>query len=213
MEERETTGERAEGNRGPGMNPEPPPVRTWGRTLALAAILSLFWILLSGRIGLQYFLFMAVAVVVVLILNPVRAFDGATAEPSRGMGLRGRLRAGGYLLRYLVWLVVKVIRANVEVAILILHPRLPIRPRFLTFRTTLRHPMAKALVANSITLTPGTVTVDLDGGEYLVHALVPESAGAVTGGELQNVVAPIFGEGPDPVPQVRWSSSYRELGT
>jgi multicomponent Na+:H+ antiporter subunit E len=194
--------------------PADPPPAGWGRTLALVVILSVFWLLLSGRTTLPFFLFMAASVAIVLVLNPERPFGGSgrpVTDISRGGGLSGRLGYTWYLGRYIVWLIWKVIKANIEVAILILHPKLPIRPRLLAFRTTLKHPVAKALVANSITLTPGTVTVDLRGDRYLVHALVPGSADGVTKGELQNVVAPIFGEAPDPVPEVRWASSWKEL--
>lgn len=181
------------------------------QSVALFLLLSAFWLLLSGRIGLQYFAFMLGAVGLVMWMNPERPFRGAS-EQFEGTGLLGRLRAVKYLLLYVTWLVWNVIKANVEVARVILHPRLPIRPKLLVFRTTLEHDLARVLVANSITLTPGTVTIDLVGDEYLVHALLPESAGAVTGGILQNVVAPIFGEPPDPVPETTWSASYRELG-
>lgn len=200
----------------PAVNPRTDAAPGWGRTVALAVILSAFWLLLSGRVGLQYIIFMAVAVAIVMFLNPERPFGGYRHAdgrvPPRIAGIRGRVRATGHLLRYLVWLVWNVIRANIEVAKLILHPRLPIQPSLLTFRTTLEHPLAQALVANSITLTPGTVTVDLVDGRYLVHAIVPASADGVTRGAVQNAVGPVFGEGPDPVPEVRWSHSYRELG-
>jgi multicomponent Na+:H+ antiporter subunit E len=181
-----------------------------GRTVALFVLLGAFWLILSGRIGLQYFVFMTLSVGTVLWLNPERPFRGT--DPSRGAGLRGRLRATWALVRYLVWLVWNVLKANVEVAAMILHPRLPIRPRLLRFRTTLKDDVARVLVANSITLTPGTVTVDLQDGEYLVHAIHPASTKAITEAELQNVVAPIFGEGADPPPAVRWSSTFREIG-
>jgi multicomponent Na+:H+ antiporter subunit E len=186
---------------------------TWGRTLALGLLLAAFWFLLSGRWGVQYVLFMLATVITVLILNPERPFGWHRPGGGglKGAGLLGRIRATRYLFRYLVWLVWNVIKANVEVARLILHPRLPIQPRLFTFRTTLDHPVAQVLVANSITLTPGTVTIDLTEQEYLVHALVPASSGAVTGAALQNMVGPIFGEGADPVPEVKWYTSYREV--
>jgi multicomponent Na+:H+ antiporter subunit E len=187
---------------------------TWRRTMALGILLAAFWFLLSGRWGVQYVLFMLATVITVLVLNPERPFGWRRPDGGgglRGAGFRGRVRAIGYLFRYLVWLVWNVIKANVEVAKLILHPRLPIQPRLLTFRTTLDHPVAQVLVANSITLTPGTVTIDLTEQEYLVHSLVPASSGGVTGAALQNMVGPIFGEGADPVPEVKWYTSYRDV--
>jgi multicomponent Na+:H+ antiporter subunit E len=212
MDERETHNRPPDGYRG-DHTPYPGQPRAWGRTVALAVLLALFWFLLSGRWGLQYVLFMIATVGVVLVLNPERPFGWRTPAGGRfaGAGMIARIRATRYLIRYVVWLLWNVIKANVEVAVLILHPRMPIQPRLLTFRTTLEHPVAQVLIANSITLTPGTVTIDLSDGEYLVHALVPGSSGGVTGANLQNMVGPIFGEGADPVPDLKWYSSYREL--
>jgi len=181
----------------------------WGRTLALALILGLFWYVFSGRVGLQYFIFFFCSLALVLWMNPERPFSGS--DISRGAGMSGRLKTGVALLRYLGWLIWNVLKANVEVAIMILHPRLPIEPRLLRFRTTLKSDVAKVLVANSITLTPGTVTIDLEGDEYLVHAIHPRSVGAISGGNVQNAVAPIFGEAADPVPVIDWASTLEEF--
>ncbi len=200
---------RGEGTREAGVAATPP--RHWGQTVALFVILALFWALLSGRFGLQYFIFMLSSVGIVLWLNPERPLPGL--DPTRGTGANGLARAGFYLIQYLGWLLWNVVLANIQVARLILHPKLPIDPQLLTFRTTLESTMAKVLVANSTTLTPGTITVDLRDDEFLVHAIVPETASALTGAELQNVVGAIFGEAPDPAPEVTWSSTYRELGT
>ena len=180
-----------------------------GSTVALFVLLSLFWLLLSGRIGLQYAIFMVSTVGLVLYMNPERPFSHA--DPSRDRGLSGLLMGAVYLLRYLGWLLWNVVTANVDVARRILDPRLPIRPQLLVFRTQLQDDVARVLVANSITLTPGTVTIDLDGDSYLVHAIHPETADAATSGALQNVVGPIFGEAPELPPEVHWALSYREL--
>jgi multicomponent Na+:H+ antiporter subunit E len=212
MEQRESQDHMTEGDR-TSSAADSASSRTWGRTLALALLLAAFWFLLSGRWGFPYFFFMAGTVGIVLLLNPERPFGWRRPDAGQfmGVGLAARIRAMRFLVRYMIWLVWNVIKANVEVAILILHPRMPIAPRLLTFRTTLKHPVAQVLVANSITLTPGTVTIDLSDQEYLVHALVPGSSGGITGAALQNMVGPVFGEAPDPVPEVRWYRSYREV--
>lgn len=183
---------------------------SWRHTVALFVILAVFWFLLSGRVGVQYFLFMVATVGIVIWMNPERPFRGVE-ESFEGVGISGRLKAVKYVLWYVAWLTWNVVKANIEVAKLILHPRLPIRPELLVFDTTLEHDLAKVLVANSITLTPGTVTIDLKDDRYLVHALIPESAAAVTGGFLQNTIAPIFAEPPQRAPKVEWASSFREL--
>lgn len=201
-------------DRPPPQEPRRPPRRedrgARGPSGTLIVVLAAFWLLLSGRIGLQYLVFMAVSVAIVAALNPDRPLG--QADPSRGRGASGRLQAAVHLVRYLVWLVWNVVRANVDVAYRILHPKMPIDPRLMTFRTDLRHGAARVLVANSITLTPGTVTIDLVDDTYLVHALHPETAGAVVSASLQNAVGPVFGDTPDPPPDVRWTSSYEATG-
>ncbi|MBK8980314.1 MAG: Na+/H+ antiporter subunit E [Planctomycetes bacterium] len=80
-----------------------------------------------------------------------------------------------FALAYLPVLLAYVVRANVDVAWRVLHPRLPIRPGIVRARTTLRSPSGRVLLANSITLTPGTLSVDLVGDVLYVHRIcVPE---------------------------------------
>jgi multicomponent Na+:H+ antiporter subunit E len=180
-----------------------------GRTIALIVILSVFWLILSGRIGLQYFIFMVASIAIVLATNPERPFR--PRDTARAPGIPGRLSATVHLFRYLGWLIWNVLKANLEVAAMILHPRMPIRPQLMVFRTEMKSDEAQVLVANSMTLTPGTITVDLKNNHYLVHAIHPASAGAVTGGGLQNKVAPIFGEEAEPAPEVTWYLSYKDI--
>jgi multicomponent Na+:H+ antiporter subunit E len=188
---------------------ETPETSTSLRTVALFAVLALFWYVLSGRIGLQYGIFMVVSVLIVLWLNPERPFRAF--DPGRGEGLSGLLRASVRTVRFVVWLVWNVVKANIQVARIILHPRLPIEPQLLVFETRLKSDLAKVLVANSITLTPGTITVDLDERRFLVHSLAPGSAGTVTGAALQNMVGSVFGEAPEPPPEIRSFSHPTEL--
>lgn len=202
----------------PEAQPGPPPPRppggagrrsSLGRHVALFVILALFWFILSGRIGVQYVVFMLISVGIVLALNPERPFGapGRAEVPSAA----GRVRAGIAFVRFLAWLVWKVIGANIDVAVRILHPRLPIRPQLMRFRTGLRNEVAQVLMANSITLTPGTVTIDLKDGEFLVHSLHPATTGAILSGELERAIAPIFGEQAGDPPEVEWTSTYRDL--
>lgn len=197
--------EQVQDTKGPG----PAQPRRLGRTVALVVILSIFWLLLSGRIGLQYFLFMAASVGLVVWMNPERPFRRVPGSDDRGIG--GYLKGTVGLVRYLVWLVWNVMKANVDVAYRILAPSMPIRPRLMVFTVDMESEVARAVVANSITLTPGTVTIDVEGNSYLVHALHPDASEAVTGGALQNAVSPIFDEGPQQVPEIRWGNSAVEV--
>jgi len=65
-----------------------------------------------------------------------------------------------------IWACVK---ANFDVAYRVLHPAMPIRPGIVKLKTTLRSDFARTLLANSITMTPGTITVDIIGDEMYIH--------------------------------------------
>lgn len=80
------------------------------------------------------------------------------------------------LVLYLIWLMIQVARANIAVIAKILGPKRAIDPSIVRVRTSAQTDLGKALFANSITLTPGTVTVDVRGGDLVVHALVRETA-------------------------------------
>jgi len=72
---------------------------------------------------------------------------------------------------YLIWLVKEVLRANVNVARIILHPKLPISPIIVPFRATMKSDLGRFIYANSITLTPGTITTGTQGDTLRIHAL------------------------------------------
>jgi multicomponent Na+:H+ antiporter subunit E len=74
-----------------------------------------------------------------------------------------------FLLLYLPYFFYYCLRANLDVALRVVHPDLPIRPGIVKVRTTLTTQMGKTFLANSITLTPGTLTVDIDGQDVYVH--------------------------------------------
>jgi multicomponent Na+:H+ antiporter subunit E len=173
-----------------------PPAPHWRQTVVLFLMLALFWLLLSGRIGVPYFFSLGVSVGIVLWMNPGRPFPGL--HPSRGGGVLALARGGLFLLKYLVWLLWNMVKANVQVAWIILHPRLPVDPAFIVFSTTMESDLARVVLANSITLTPGTITVDLKDHQFLVHALAPATASGLTSGKLQNVVGAVFGDPPAP---------------
>ncbi len=98
--------------------------------------------------------------------------------------------------RYMPWLVLEIIKANFHLLYLAFHPRMKelIDPQIITFKTGLKSDIAIATLANSITLTPGTITVTADSdGVFRVHAIDTETAQALPGTMLEKV-AKVFGE-------------------
>jgi len=70
---------------------------------------------------------------------------------------------------YIIVLFWEIIKANFDVAYRIIHPRMPIKPGIVVIKTRLKSDIAKLILANSITLTPGTFTLDIIGDELLIH--------------------------------------------
>ncbi len=74
-----------------------------------------------------------------------------------------------FFLLYVPYFFYYCIKANFDVALRVVHPDVPIRPGIVKVRTTLTNDMAKTFLANSITLTPGTLTIDVDGQDLYIH--------------------------------------------
>jgi len=72
-------------------------------------------------------------------------------------------------LIYIPYFLYYCVKANIDVALRVINPDVPIRPGIVKVRTTLKSEMAKSFLANSITLTPGTLTIDIDGQDLYVH--------------------------------------------
>ncbi len=164
--------------------------------LLLTANLFIFWFVLSGMTDLVHLLMGLVsAVAVTIVTRPLLLMPW-------GADRAGRLPAWDLpwlrLFTYWPWLAWQIIQANLQVALLVLHPRMPIKPQLVRFRKPLPGSVAHMILANSITLTPGTITVDLEGDEYIVHALSDEAARSllpsVGEGEMQRRVGAVFEE-------------------
>jgi multicomponent Na+:H+ antiporter subunit E len=144
-------------------------------TAALAVSLFLFWLLLSG----MYTPFLVASGVGASIAV---AFLASRMEVADREG--HPLHLGLAALTYWPWLVKEIVKSGWQVTRIILDPRLPISPTFVRFRPSQRTTVALATHANSITLTPGTITVEADHDEFLVHALTREGAAGVVASEM-----------------------------
>ena len=89
----------------------------------------------------------------------------------------------------------EIVLSNIAVARVILDPRLPIHPRILRVEASQKTDVGRVTYANSITLTPGTVTLDVRDGKLLVHALTTGSAEGLLTGEMDRRVARLEGLG------------------
>jgi multicomponent Na+:H+ antiporter subunit E len=93
----------------------------------------------------------------------------------------------------------------------VLDPRRPPRPGVVHFRTGLRSPAARTLLATSITLVPGTITLNVDGDEFIVHAFTPANMSDLASADAQARIARIFGVPADEPPVLRWEPVHDAL--
>lgn len=157
------------------------------RWLAFFLFLGL-WCILSGRFDAFHLGLGVVACGLVALLSGDLLFPEGTG---------GLLRRVLGFLGYLPWLFLEIFKANLHVMYLVFHPRMReiIDPRIIRFRSVLRHEISLVTLANSITLTPGTITVYVSvDGHFKVHAIDRASAEALPG-EMERRVAKALEEG------------------
>lgn len=147
--------------------------------LVFIAALFLFWLVLSASLHPVHLATGALVAVVVVWLSPKEA------KQERSFSLLSALGYGP-------WLFIRVMKSGLHVCKLILHPRLPIAPEMLEHETQLRGDGELAVLGNSITLTPGTITIEIEAGKLLVHSLDKPSQQDITSGALDRKVGAIF---------------------
>ncbi len=179
-----------------------PPQTTPGRTSALPerprrvnagffltfAVMFAMWLIFSGRfdgfhLGLGF-----ISCAIVSFLSSDLLFS---SPPNRRLPLVWIRFAG-----YIPWLLYQIFLANLHVMYLVLHPRMRdlIDPHIIEFDSRLTSDVARTTFANSITLTPGTITVNVTAaGKFSVHCIDAES-GKPLPGEMEAKIAKIFGE-------------------
>jgi multicomponent Na+:H+ antiporter subunit E len=133
------------------------------------ALAFLVWLALTAGGGVQEI----VAGVVVALVVTLIAGRFVAGYPRRGFA-----RRAGFAVLYFFRFVWEMIKANIHVASIVLHPLRPIRPGIVKIRTGLANETAMTILANSITLTPGTLTVDVDpeARELYIHCITVDGA-------------------------------------
>ena len=155
------------------------------RAGSLAVFLSLLWLLLSGYFTEPLLLGLGVASVLSVVFIAYRK----EVLDSEGHPVHLIPRA----LVYWPWLLKEIVMANIDVAKAILRSPMAISPTVFTVRGSQHSELGRVIYANSITLTPGTVTIALEGEELTVHALTPAGLEGVESGEMDRRVARLEG--------------------
>lgn len=156
----------------------------------LFVLLFLIWLLLTGTLELTSLLLgLALAVTLALIFG-------------KNSNVFGRFRMTPkvfvYSLIYLFVLSWEIVKSNIDVALRVLNPKLPINPGIVKVKTRLKSPIGRMILANSITLTPGTLTIDMKDDELYIHwidvkTLDTEEASRKILGKFEKLLEVIYG--------------------
>ena len=153
--------------------------------LYLGGVLFAVWLLLSGHYTpFMLILGLVSCVAVIAITRRMEVID------QEGHPVHLTWRA----LLYWPWLMVEIVKANIDVAKRILIPSIGISPTMIRIKTSQTSDLGKVIYANSITLTPGTISVEIANDEILVHALSKSGAEDLLSGEMDRRVTRMVGE-------------------
>ncbi len=149
------------------------------RVIVLGVLLAAAWLLWSGYFKPLILMFGAFSCAIVLITAyRMHLFDSDVFE----------LRFISRLFRFWAWLGNEVVRSSLEVTRIVLNPKLPIKPTVVEIDSHCEHPVDLTILGNSITLTPGTLTLSIDNRRFTVHALTENGARDIAGGEMDRRV-------------------------
>lgn len=153
---------------------------------ATVLVMFIMWMIFSGKFDLFHLSLGLLSSFIVASLSSDLLIRSSTFSGMAGRGTRFCL--------YVPWLLYQILLANIHLLKLVLHPRMMdlINPQLIEFKSDLKNEPARVILANSITLTPGTITVSLSiYGNYKVHA-IDDSSAAPLPGKMEQRVAKIF---------------------
>lgn len=147
-----------------------------------------FWLIMSGFFDLLHISYGIVSVAVVLAVNfKLKSHRFFEDEMDDLLHLRF-----GKVIVYIPWILLQILKSGFHVAFIILRPSKPVQPALLKFRVDLPSAHAKMILGNSITLTPGTLTIDIKGNDFTVHALSESSYSSIINDEMPKKVRGLF---------------------
>jgi len=103
-------------------------------------------------------------------------------------------RQAARVLLYIPHLLVAIVVAAVQVAEIVVQPHMPIQPVLIRHRTQFKRDVSRVAFANSITLTPGTLTVDIEENTFVIHCIAEGFADDITNGDLERRITRVFEE-------------------
>ena len=155
------------------------------RFVLTAIIMFVFWIFLSGEFS---FILLLTGIISSLLVSYI-SHDLLIGNGDMKLGFIRTIR----FIKFLPWLLWQIVLANIDLAIRTLHPKMPINPMLINFKNNLKTDLGMVILANSITLTPGTVTIDVNENDFFIHVISEKAAQSLISGEMQARVKEIEG--------------------
>jgi multicomponent Na+:H+ antiporter subunit E len=150
--------------------------------------MAFFWVVFSGKFDLFHILLGIASCLIVSALSSDLLFPSKIKADLFICGLR--------FAGYIPWLLYQIFRANLRVLYLTFHPRMMelINPKIIEFDSRLKSDMSRTTFANSITLTPGTITVSVGVFGYFAVHCIDDKSGQDLPGEMEARIAKVFEE-------------------
>lgn len=160
--------------------------------IELFILMIIIWFILSGIFQFQFIMygFFSSAIISFFMLKHLYIENKITKDEYFILHIN-------YIrfILYLIWLLKEIIISSIEVSKIVISKKNRIEPAIIWFKANYQNPMAKVLLANSITLTPGTITIDMfENGVYSVHSLNDNFCKSVETGIMQKKVGKVYGE-------------------
>lgn len=153
-------------------------------SLILGAILFVFWMVVSPGVSIiNITLGLVMSALTIIIANSLIDSELALAIPFT------------FLLnipRFILLFIPQIIEANIDVALIVINPKLPIEPRIFPYKSNLTGDLEKTFLTYCINLTPGTVVVDIQDDVFYVHCLTGRHQDGLTSGTLEKMVTRLF---------------------
>lgn len=166
----------------------PETIGKYNRFIITFLIMFALWLILSGRFDPFHLTLGIISCGIISFISSDLLFENAPLKNVALTGIR--------FIRYIPYLIYQIFLANLHVLYLSFHPRMMdlIDPRIIKFKSILKDDLALVTFANSITLTPGTITVYVSiDGEFSVHAIDTKSSEGLPG-RMEQEIAKTFGE-------------------
>ncbi len=148
------------------------------RAISIATFLFVTWLLLSGHYEPLTLVFGVLSCIVTVLITWRMGLNDDEGPP---------IHLGWRVPVYWTWLFWEIVKANIDVAKRIINPRMPISPILITLKTSQATDFGQVIYANSITLTPGTVSLRIDKDTIEVHALSEELAADLAKGTMDRM--------------------------